>query len=309
MKKTIVIALGGNALLKKGEEETAINLIKNIKEACKKIAPITKKYNVVLTHGNGPEIGYLLLQNEIAKKKIPPMPLDILDAESQGLIGYPLEEQLLNELRKHKLSRNVVTIITQVLVSKKDKAFKNPTKFVGPFYTKEQYLKLKKKYVIKEDVGRGYRRVVPSPRPLRVLEANAIKNLIKSGSIVIAGGGGGIPVTNEKGKLSGVEGVIDKDWASSCLGKTIDADTLLILTGVDKVCLNYSTKNQIKLNKLSLNEAENYLSKGQFPPGNMGPKIEAAIDFLKKGKKVIITDIEHAEKALNGKAGTLITKR
>ena len=308
MKKIIVIALGGNSLLKKGEEETASNLIKNIKEACKSIAPIVRKYNVVITHGNGPEIGYLLLQNEIATSKISPMPLDVLGAESQGLIGYPLEEQLLNELRKHNVRRNVVTVITQVLVSKKDKAFRNPTKFIGPFYTKEQYLKLKKKYVIKEDIGRGYRRVVPSPKPIKILEANAIKNLIRIGSIVIAGGGGGIPVVNERGKLSGVEGVIDKDWASSCLGKTINADILLILTGIDKVCLNYSTKNQTKLNKLNVKEAKKYLESGEFPAGSMGPKIEAAIDFLKKGKKVIITDIKNASKALSGKAGTLITK-
>src|SRR3989344_3750775 len=270
---------------------------------------IIKNNKVIITHGNGSEIGFLLLQNEIAKKKIPPMPLDVLGAESQGLIGYPLEEQLLNELRKHNLKRDVVTIITQVLVSKKDNAFRNPTKFVGPFYTKEQYMKLKKKYTIKEDVGRGYRRVVPSPRPIQILEANAIRSLIKSGSIVIAGGGGGIPVIKEKGTLSGVEGVIDKDWASSCLGKTINADILLILTGVDKVCLNYSNKDEIKLERLNISEAKKYLKEGQFPAGSMGPKIEAAIDFLKKGERVIITDIKNAEKALNGKTGTLITKR
>ncbi|MBI2106467.1 carbamate kinase [Candidatus Woesearchaeota archaeon] len=308
MKKTIVIALGGNALLQKGEEETASNLIKNIKEACKNIAPIAKHYNIVISHGNGSEIGYLLLQNEIARNKIAPMPLDILGAESQGLIGYPLEEQLLNELRRNKIKKNIVTILTQVLVSKNDSAFKNPTKFIGPFYIKEQYLKLKKKYLIKEDFGRGYRRVVPSPKPIKILEAEIIKNLVKKNSIIIAGGGGGIPVVNRNGNLEGVEGVIDKDWTSSCLAKIVNADTLLILTGVDKVCLNFSKPNQTKVSRITVQEAKKYLNDEQFPPGNMGPKIEAAIDFLKKGEKAIITDIKNAEKALNGKAGTLITR-
>ncbi len=190
----IVIALGGNALLKKGEKQTYHNLINNIKRTCKNIVPIIKKHKVVITHGNGPEIGYLALQNEIAKNKIPPMPLDILGAESQGLIGYPLEEQLVNSLRDHK--KDVATILTQVLVNKNDPAFRNPTKFIGPFYTKSQASKLKNKYEIRKDADRGYRRVVPSPKPIKILEAKTIQKLLKT-TTVIAAGGGGVPVIEE----------------------------------------------------------------------------------------------------------------
>jgi len=305
--KTIVLALGGNAIIQKGEKETYSTLINNIRQMSKVIAPIVKKYRVVITHGNGYEIGNLLLQNEIARNKVPPMPLDILGAQSQGLIGYPLEEQLTNELRNTR--KNIIVILTQVLVNRNDPAFKNPTKFIGPFYTHSQYKKLSRKYKIRKDSNRGYRRVVPSPKPTKILEFKTIDFLVRKDNVVICGGGGGIPVINKSGRLIGVEGVIDKDWASSCLGKSINADTLLILTGVKNVCLNYGKKNEIKLKKLSVKEAKNYLENGEFPPGSMGPKIEAALDFLKTGKRVIITDIEHAEKALNGKAGTLITRQ
>src|SRR3989338_11496998 len=242
--KTIVIALGGNAIIKKGESETYATLIKNIRQMSKAISPIVKKYGAVITYGNGYEIGNLLLQNEISRKKVPPMPLDILGAESQGLIGYPLEEQIVNELRNTK--KDVVTILTQVLVNKNDSAFRNPTKFIGPFYNKSQYMKLRNKHRMKKDSNRGYRRIVPSPRPIKILEFKTIKTLIEKGNVVICGGGGGIPVIKKFGKIMGVEGVIDKDWASACLGKAINADILLILTGVKNVCLNYGMKNEIK---------------------------------------------------------------
>src|SRR3989344_8835478 len=214
----IVIALGGNAIIKKGEKETYSNLIFNIKNTCKNLAPIIKKHKTVISFGNGPEIGYLALQNEIAKNKIPPMPLDILGAESQGLIGYPLEEQIINTLRDHK--KDVTTILTQVLVSKDDPAFKNPTKFIGPFYTKAQAQKLKSKYKIKKDSNRGYRRVVPSPIPIEIIERKTIKRLLKN-TIVIAVGGGGIPVIQTPQGLKGVEAVIDKDLASAALANSI----------------------------------------------------------------------------------------
>ena len=311
-RKTILIALGGNAIIKKGEEETYSNLIKNIKTICKNLIPIIKDNKVIITHGNGSEIGFLLLQNELAKKKVPQMPLDILGAESQGLIGYPLEEQLLNELRKNKIKRDIATILTQTLVSKKDSAFQNPTKFIGPFYNKKQAQELIKKGMkIKEDQGRGYRKVVPSPKPIKIIEAESIKKLIKQGIIVIAAGGGGIPVIKDnKGYLRGIEAVIDKDYASSCLAKSIKADIMLILTGVHKVPINFKKKNQKFLNKLNIKTALSYYKQGQFPPGNMGPKIEAAIDFVKSGKnrKVIITNPENALKALKGKTGTLVVK-
>ena len=303
----IVIALGGNAIIKKGEKETYSTLIKNIKFMCKQIAPVVKKHKVVITHGNGYEIGNLLLQNELSKSKVPAMPLDILGAESQGLIGYPLEEQLINSLRDHK--KDVATILTQVLVDKKDPAFNNPTKFIGPFYTKSQAQKLKDKYEIKKDANRGYRRVVPSPKPIKILEAKTIKKLLKT-TTVIAAGGGGIPVIEENGKLKGVEAVIDKDLASACLANSINASALIMVTSVPYAYLNFGAKQQKEIRKISLDKIRDYYMQDHFPPGSMGPKTQAAINFLEKGgEKVIITNPENIMKALNNKAGTIITKR
>ncbi len=308
-KRRIVIALGGNAIISKKDKYNYSNLVKNIKKTCKHIADLTRNNKVIITHGNGSEIGYLLLQNEIAEKKISKMPLDILNAETEGFLGYLIQEQLTNELRKRKINRKVTTIITQVEVSKNDRDFRNPTKFVGPFYTKRQAEKLSHKFTIKKDSNRGYRRVVPSPKPKKIIEKNIIQKLLNSGYIVVASGGGGIPVISNKGKLIGIDGVIDKDLSSSLLGREIKADLLLILTDVDKVYLNYGKKNQKALRKLSVDDAKKYLREGQFPSGSMGPKIEATINFLKSsGKEVIITSIENTEKALQGKTGTLIKK-
>jgi len=302
----IIVALGGNAVIRKGEKENYRTLIKNIKEMVKNIAPIIKRNQVVITHGNGIEIGLLALQNEIAKNKIPPMPLDILGAESQALIGYPLEEQIINALRDHK--KDVTTILTQVLVSKDDPAFKNPTKFIGPFYTKAQAQKLKNKYKIKKDSNRGYRRVVPSPIPIEIIERKTIKRLLRN-TIVIAVGGGGIPVIQTPQGLKGIEAVIDKDLASAALANSIKASVLMMLTSVPNVYLNYGTKKQIPLKTISLDKIKALQLQGHFPPGSMGPKIQAAINFLeKRGKKVIITNPENAIKALNNKKGTIITK-
>jgi carbamate kinase len=250
-----------------------------------------------------------MMQNEIARKKVPEMPLDVLGAETEGLIGYILQEQLSNKLRSKKIKRNIATLITQTLVSKKDSAFSNSTKFVGPFYTKKEADLLKNKFVIKKDSNRGYRRVVPSPKPIKIIESKIISKLISKKYIVIAAGGGGIPVILENKNLKGVEAVIDKDLSSSCLGNDIQADLLLILTDVDRVYLNYGKKNQIPVKKMKTKEAKKYMKEGQFPEGSMGPKIQAAINFLKNEKrKVIITNIENTEKALMGKTGTLITK-
>lgn len=303
----IVIALGGNAIIKKGEKETYSNLINNIKKTCNQIASTIRKHKVVISFGNGPEIGYLALQNELAKSKIPPMPLDVLGAESQGLIGYPLEEQLINSLRDHK--KDVATILTQVLVDKKDPAFNNPTKFIGPFYTKSQAQKLKNKYEIKKDADRGYRRVVPSPKPIKILEAKTIKKLLKT-TTVIAAGGGGIPVIEENGKLRGVEAVIDKDLASACLANSINASVLIMVTSVPYAYLNFGAKQQKEIRKITLDKIRDYYMQDHFSPGSMGPKIEATINFLEhKGKKVIITNPENLMKALNNKRGTIITRR
>ena len=306
----IVIALGGNAIIKKNEKQTYSNLINNIKKTCKQIVPIIKNNKVLITHGNGSEIGYLALQNEIAKSQVPAMPLDVLGAESQALIGYIFEEQLRNVLRENKIKNPVATLITQTLVNKNDKAFRNPTKPIGPFYNKKQALELKRKgFHVIEDAGRGYRRVVPSPQPIKIIESEIIKNLISKKIIVIAAGGGGIPVYLEKNELHGIEAVIDKDLASQVLANDIKAELLLILTGVEYVYLNYLKKNQKLIRKMNIKQAEQYLKEGHFLEGSMKPKIQAAINFIKNGgKKVIITNSENVMKALNNKAGTLISK-
>ena len=301
--KKVVIALGGNAILKKGEESSIARQFENTKNALKPLIKVIKNNSVVISHGNGPQVGQLLLQD-------PNMPLDVLDAETEGQLGYLIQQSIYNLFRENRIKRNVVSILTQVLVDKKDNAFRNPSKFIGPFYNKKQAELLKKKgFIIKEDIGRGYRRVVASPKPLVIIEADIIIDLLSSNIIVIAAGGGGIPVNYQNNKLKGVEAVIDKDLASACLANGIKADTFIMITDVDKVYLNFKKKNQKALNKVKLNEIKRYYKEGHFPPGSMGPKIEAAINFLSNnGKKVIITNIKNIEKAINGKAGTIIER-
>ena len=301
--KKVVIALGGNAILKKGEESSIARQFENTKNALKPLIKVIKNNSVVISHGNGPQVGQLLLQD-------PNMPLDVLDAETEGQLGYLIQQSIYNLFRENRIKRNVVSILTQVLVNKKDSAFRNQSKFIGPFYNKKQAELLKKKgFIIKEDIGRGYRRVVASPKPLVIIEADIIRDLLSSNIIVIAAGGGGIPVNYQNNKLKGVEAVIDKDLASACLANGIKADTFIMITDVDKVYLNFKKKNQKALNKVKLNEIKRYYKEGHFPPGSMGPKIEAAINFLSNnGKKVIITNIKNIEKAINGKAGTIIER-
>ena len=301
--KKVVIALGGNAILKKGEESSIARQFENTKNALKPLIKVIKNNSVVISHGNGPQVGQLLLQD-------PNMPLDVLDAETEGQLGYLIQQSIYNLFRENRIKRNVVSILTQVLVDKKDNAFRNPSKFIGPFYNKKQAELLKKKgFIIKEDIGRGYRRVVASPKPLVIIEADIIRDLLSSNIIVIAAGGGGIPVNYQNNKLKGVEAVIDKDLASACLANGIKADTFIMITDVDKVYLNFKKKNQKALNKVKLNEIKRYYKEGHFPLGSMGPKIEAAINFLSNnGKKVIITNIKNIEKAINGKAGTIIER-
>jgi len=301
--KKVVIALGGNAILKKGEESSIARQFENTKNALKPLINVIRNNSIVVSHGNGPQVGQLLLQDSN-------MPLDVLDAETEGQLGYLIQQSIYNLFRENRIKRNVVSILTQVLVDKKDNAFRNPSKFIGPFYNKKQAELLKKKgFIIKEDIGRGYRRVVASPKPLVIIEADIIRDLLSSNIIVIAAGGGGIPVNYQNNKLKGVEAVIDKDLASACLANGIKADTFIMITDVDKVYLNFKKKNQKALNKVKLNEIKRYYKEGHFPPGSMGPKIEAAINFLSNnGKKVIITNIKNIEKAINGKAGTIIER-
>ncbi len=306
--ETVVVALGGNAILKKKEKIDYKNQYKNAKNALSHLVPIFRKYNVALTHGSGPQVGSLLLQSETSKRKVPQMPLDVLDAEIQGQLGYIIEQSLINLVNKYRIKKPPVSVLTQVLVDKNDPSFKNPTKFVGPFYSSSQAKRLRKRFVIKKDSNRGYRRVVPSPEPLKIIEYKIIKRLVKD-NIVIAAGGGGIPVYKKNNILHGVEAVIDKDLASYVLARDIKARYLFILTGVDKVYLNYGKNDQEGLGKIKVKDLKRYYKEGHFPAGSMGPKVEAAIKFLEDGgKKVIITTPRLLEKAIKDKAGTIITK-
>jgi carbamate kinase len=308
--KKVVIALGGNAILRKGQKAHVDSMISNVDRALTKLFPLIKENRVAITHGSGPQVGMLLLKNELAKKggKVPTIPLDILDAEIEGQLGYLIQQSLQNIFRKKDLDRNIVTVLTQVLVDKADPGFRKPTKFVGPFYTKREADKLRKRFKIREDVGRGWRRVVPSPKPIEIIESRVIKKLLKT-SIVIAAGGGGIPVVQKGVQIDGVEAVVDKDLASACLANSIKANTFIMITDVDKVYLNYKKKDQRALGKVSLREIKRYHAAGHFPSGNMGPKVQAAINFLsKKGKKVIITDIVNIDKALKGNGGTVVER-
>ena len=297
-KKIAVVALGGNALLRGNEIGTIQQQEKNTYDTFIHLLKLLKNgYELVITHGNGPQVGNIMLRNEAGFReyKIPQMPLDICVADSQGGIGYMIERQIKNILQEHKIKKNVVTIVTQVLVDKNDPAFIEPTKPVGRFYLKEEAELLARAggLIFKEDPRkRGWRRVVPSPDPIEILNKKIIRDLVKRGNIVIAAGGGGVPVyRNDKKNLVGVEAVIDKDLASSLLASEINADAFFILTDVPNVFLNFHKPNQIKLEKITLREAEKYLEAGEFADGSMGPKILAAIQFIKNGgKETIITE-------------------
>jgi len=309
MKKLAVVAIGGNAVNRPGEKPTAENMFKALTEAMGYLVEMLDEYDVVITHGNGPQVGNILIQQEMAKEVIPPFPIDVNDAQTQGSLGYMIAQALRNNLARKNLSREIAAVVTQIVVDKNDKAFQNPTKPVGPFYTKQEAERLarEKGWIMKEDAGRGYRRVVPSPKPLEIVEKEVVRMLLKNDVIVIAAGGGGIPVIREDGILKGVEAVIDKDRASALLAIEIDADLFIILTGVEKVSLNYGKPNQEDLDELSVDQAQRFLKEGQFPAGSMGPKIESAIDFVKTTKReCIITDMAKLMLALNGETGTRI---
>jgi carbamate kinase len=312
MKKA-VIAVGGNSLIKDKDHQSVPDQYLAVCETVKHVAGMVEKgYNVVMTHGNGPQVGFILRRSEISRTELHEVPLDSCGADTQGAIGYQIQQAFYNEFKKRGIKKNVVTVVTQVLVDKNDEAFKKPTKPIGSFMSKEDAdIKVKEEgWNIKEDAGRGYRRVVASPMPKEIVEIDAVKKLIDSDFIVVAVGGGGIPVIQtDKGELKGTAAVIDKDFASALLAAEIKADIFMITTGVEKVCINYNKPDQKTIDKMSLVEAEKYLAEGQFPAGSMGPKIQAAIMFLKNGgETVIITSPEFIEKAINGQTGTVITK-
>jgi carbamate kinase len=311
-KKTAVVALGGNAITKKDEEDTISRQFANTRESLRGIVELIRDgYNLAVTHGNGPQVGNAILRVELARGKAPILPLGVCVADTEGGMGYMIEQSLQNRLRKEGIGRDVVTIVTQVIVDRNDPSIKEPTKFIGQFYTRQEAKKHAKAkgWVVKEDRPKTWRRVVSSPIPLEIVEKKTIKNLVEKGVIVIAAGGGGVPVYEERnGSLEGVDAVIDKDRASAVLARDIGAELLLILTEVEKVATNFGTLLQIDLDKMTVEEAKKYQKEHHFPPGSMGPKIEAAIQFLESGgKEVIITSIPKAYDAVKKKtAGTRI---
>jgi carbamate kinase len=309
MKKA-VIALGGNAISSTGKEDIHEQFANTRKSLEGIVELIQEGFNLAITHGNGPQVGNALLRVERTARDIPILPLGVIVADTEGGMGYMIEQSLQNRLYRLGIKRDVVTIVTQVIVDPEDPSIINPTKFIGPFYTKKQAESIRKMFhwVIKEDAGRGYRRVVPSPVPRSIVNKRIIQHLVDQGVIVVAAGGGGIPVYIElDGTYEGVDAVVDKDRASAVLAHDIDAQTLIFLTNVENVYLNFNTPEQIKLDQVTVAAIKEYLSEGQFPPGNMGPKIEAAINFLKSGgNEVIITTLDKAKKALWRNAGTRI---
>ncbi len=309
MKKAVV-ALGGNAISHTGKENIHEQFANTRKSLEGIVELIQEGYKLAMTHGNGPQVGNALLRVERTKKDIPALPLGIIVADTEGGMGYMIEQCLQNRLMILGIERDVVTIVTQIIVDPNDPSIINPTKFIGPFYTKKQSEMLAELFhwVIKEDSGRGYRRVVPSPKPRRIVNRRIIQLLVDYDTIVIAAGGGGIPVYIENdGTYEGVDAVVDKDHASAVLAHDIDAQTLLFLTDVDNAYINYKKPDQQALKDINVEEAKQYLNEGHFPAGNMGPKIEAAISFLTGGgQEVIITSLDKARQAILGDAGTKI---
>ena len=311
----VVVALGGNALQEAGSPPTAEAQLAVVKKTCEYLADIScKGYEMAIVHGNGPQVGNITLSQETAEKvnpRLPAMPFDVCGAMSQGYIGYQIQQCLRDALRNRNRNVPVVTLVTQVIVDEHDKAFQNPTKPIGPFYTEEEAQKIaeEKGYTMKEDAGRGWRRVVASPTPKRIAEIDSVKRLWDS-TIVVTAGGGGIPVIeNLDGSLTGVPAVIDKDLAAERLAEDMETDILLILTEVDKVSLNFNKPNQRELSRMTVAEAIKDIEEGHFAPGSMLPKVMAAIKFARRfpGKKAIITSLYKAVEALDGKEGTVIT--
>ena len=313
--KKVVVALGGNALMEAGMPATAEAQLQVINKTCGYLADIScGGYEMAIVHGNGPQVGRIVLSQEIAQQinpNLPAMPFDVCGAMSQGYIGYQIQQSLRDALRNRNRNIPVVTILTQVVVNENDPAFKNPTKPIGPFYSKEEAMKLtaEKGYTMKEDAGRGWRRLVPSPEPKRITEIDSVKRLWNT-TIVITAGGGGVPVIeNMDGSLRGVAAVIDKDLAAETLAEDMGTDFLLILTEVDRVAINFNRPDQRELSHITVAEAIRYMAEGHFQPGSMLPKVLAAIKFARRfpGKKAIITSLYKAAEALDGQAGTTIT--
>ena len=306
---TVVVALGGHAFVRPGESSTYDTHQRNAQVICRELMTlVVRGYNIVVTHGNGPQVGNLLLRSEMAAAELPLVPLHVLVAQTEGSLGYYLQQALLNELRKRDVRRYVVTVVTQVLVDPDDPAFGTPTKPVGPFLGQDEAERRRDElgWVVGEDAGRGWRRLVPSPRPLKVVQAPMVREAARQGHIVVAAGGGGVPIVwEEGGDWVGVEAVIDKDLTSSVLATNVAADLLIILTAVDQVFINFEQENQQGLGAVTMAECERHIAEGHFPAGSMGPKVEAIHSFLQRGgKRGLITSAERLQDALDGAAGT-----
>lgn len=306
-----VVAVGGNALIKDKNHKTVQDQYAAAKDTMKHIVDMIEKgWDVVITHGNGPQVGFILRRSELAKDILHEVPLDYCGADTQGAIGYMFQKALNNEFKRRGLKKDAATVVTQTVVDKDDPAFENPTKPIGTFMEESEARTREAKdgWTVVEDAGRGWRRVVPSPRPERIVEAKAIDTLVHAGIIVVGVGGGGIPVIiNEDGEIEGVEAVIDKDFGSALMAKNINADLFVISTAVEKVALNFNQPDQVWLDKMTVAEAKQYIEEGHFAPGSMLPKVQAIIQFLETGgKKALITDPEHIGEALEGKTGTWI---
>jgi len=310
-QKIALIAFGGNALLPDSQRGLQEEQMRNAQHAARLMVHIVRKgYELIIVHGNGPQVGNLLIQMEEAVTKIPPFSLDVCDAMTEGSMGFMLEKAVVNELRTRSIDKEVATLVTEVVVDEEDPAFVNPTKPVGPFYTKyrAQALAKEKKWTMVEDAGRGYRKVVPSPKPIDVVSKWVIRDLVCAGRIVIAAGGGGIPVIiNGRGLFEGVEAVIDKDYVASLIAREVKVDLFIILTGIERVFLDFGTPQARPIEALTVEQAQEYLAQGQFPRGSMGPKIEAAIEYIQAGgKEVLITSASHLKAALLNRSGTRI---
>lgn len=309
--KLAVIAFGGNALLRPEDRGTQEEQIARAKQAARWLAEVVRRgYKLIVVHGNGPQVGNILIQAEEASTKIPPQTLDVAVAQTEGSIGFLLELAIRNRLESIDVPGDVATILTEVEVDPNDRAFKKPSKPIGPFFTRYRAEALERDlgWTMHEDAGRGWRHVVPSPKPLRILNVATIEHMLNSSQVVIAAGGGGIPVVRGRdGAWRGVEAVIDKDYASALLAAQLNADVYIVLTGVTQVSVDFGKPTEKKLERVTVSEAEKYLAEGQFPPGSMGPKIDAAVQFVRAtSREVLITDVEHVREALDGKGGTWI---
>jgi len=310
---TTVLAIGGNSLLRSKEKNSFADQMATLSETGEPIVELVRRgERVIITHGNGPQVGFVLLRSYLARHRLPEIPLDAANAQTQAEIGYMIQQVLGNLFQEKGMRQEVVTLVTRVIVDRGDPAFGNPSKPVGPFYTREEAVKLEKElgWCMKEDAGRGFRRLVPSPQPRAVVEIEEIRKLVSAGVVVIAAGGGGIPVVKENGMLKGVAAVIDKDLASALLANLLGAERLVISTAVDRVYLNYGQPDSKPLSVVDIEALRGYRAENHFPEGSMGPKIDAAIKFLEGGgKEVIITDPSHLLAALEGRAGTRIVSR